>query len=1211
MNAPPFEVEAILDRVGIAKTLVDNGCLPYGVVSESFVQRNDIPTINIPPRESKGFFGGKGQLDRIVNVTLDVDSHTEQNAHFYVAPDYLGYDLILGQAWMRKHDIRLEPARGRLFVRSTGARVQSTYQAPRSKGNIAHVSVAAINAFTRRARRTNREQENAVFAMSMADIQKALTPKEPIDPHTKLPAQYRDFIDLFKPENASELPPHRGEGIDHKIELVQQDGKEPQIPWGPLYNMTKEELIVLRKTLTELLDKNFIRVSHSSAAAPVLFVRKPSGGLRFCVDYRALNAITKKDRYPLPLIHETLTQIGKAKWFTKLDVSAAFHKIRIAEGQEWMTAFRTRYGLFEWQVTPFGLANAPSTFQKYINWALREHLDETCSAYMDDVLVYTDGPIEEHREHVRTILRKLKNAGLYLDIAKCEFEVTTTKYLGYIVRAEEGIAMDPEKVRAIQSWKPPSTVKGVRSFLGFANFYRSFIPGFSRIATPIQELTHKDALFQWTPRCQESFQKLKDLFTTEPILATFDPDRTTVLETDSSGYNVGGVLSQYDREGYLRPCAYFSKKNSPAECNYEIYDKELLAIVRCLEEWDAELRSVGEFEIITDHKNLEYFYTARKLTERHVRWSVFMSKFNFKIIYRKGKDNERADALSRREQDMPDDDNDERIQGRTFQLLQANPKTQQTAFIAPILDGDTSDTPPETLSYETPDKWEQAKQSDSVYQEAMKCLKEGRRTFPMKLGLKVSIAECRLDRQENLFFRDRKWVPEDEPLRTRLIQGAHDSPLIGHPGREQTYIVVSREFFWPRMSKDIQRFVRNCDVCGRTKPWREQKKGLLKPLPLPDHPWQDITMDFVTDLPLCEGKNNILVVTDRLTKGVIFEAMGRISVEETAWALVRTVVKRHGLPRTITSDRGTQFTSDIWRVLCRLCRIERRLSTAYHPQTDGASERVNAVMEAYLRAYTAYEQDDWERLLPLAELAINGRTSSSIGTSPFFLSHGFNLSPFEPTRPVEDLARGSPRSPIQQGEAIVRTIKEGLDWARASLAWAQQEMEHQSNRHRDPAPEYQEGDHVWLKLKNINTDRPSKKLDWKNAKYHVQEVIGSHAVRLNTPPGIHPIFHVDLIRPAGNDPFHSQISDDTQPPAIVVNGDEEWQVDKITAEHWVRRGRRKQLLYEVKWTGYARTTKEPAATLEDTAALDRWEEETAHIRGPDGTLPEGFRTESM
>ncbi|KAH0829387.1 hypothetical protein FOPE_10738 [Fonsecaea pedrosoi] len=225
--------------------------------------------------------------------------------------------------------------------------------------------------------------------------------------------------------------------------------------------MSREELLVLRKTLIELLDKGFIRVSNSPAAAPVLFVRKLGGGLRFCVDYRGLNKITKKDRYPLPLIYETLRNIGRVKWYTKLDVIAAFHQIRITKGDEWKTAFRTRYGLYEWLVTPFRLANTPSTFQKYINWALRDYLDVFYSAYIDDILIYSYGSLTQHREHVRKVLQRLREAGLRIDIDKCEFEVKSTKYLRFIIEAEKGVRMDPEKVKAILDWEAPKTVKGV------------------------------------------------------------------------------------------------------------------------------------------------------------------------------------------------------------------------------------------------------------------------------------------------------------------------------------------------------------------------------------------------------------------------------------------------------------------------------------------------------------------------------------------------------------------------------------------------------------------------------------------------------------------------------------------------------------------------------------------------------------------------------
>ncbi|KAI0992287.1 hypothetical protein K3495_g15899, partial [Podosphaera aphanis] len=341
-------------------------------------------------------------------------------------------------------------------------------------------------------------------------------------------------------------------------------GRDKDVPWGPLYGMTREELLVLRKTLTELQDKNWIRVSSSPGGAPVLFIKKPGGGLRFCVDYRALNAVTERDRYPLPLIRETMQILSGASWLTKVDVRSAFHRLRIAEGDEWKTAFRTRFGSFEWLVTPFGLAGAPSAFQRWINKVLGDLLGVTCSAYVDDVVIFTDGDLKNHWTKVSQVLQRLQNAGLKLDPKKCEFARKEIKYLGFIVNVNEGIKVDPEKVKAIGTWEAPKNIKGVRSFLGFANFYRTFIPEFAQTSAPLQSLTKKGTPFRWDQEQRESFEGLKSLFSTAPILALWNGENPTVLETDASGWATGGCLLQKQPGGQLKPVAYFSKKLSPA-----------------------------------------------------------------------------------------------------------------------------------------------------------------------------------------------------------------------------------------------------------------------------------------------------------------------------------------------------------------------------------------------------------------------------------------------------------------------------------------------------------------------------------------------------------------------------------------------------------------------------------------------------------------------
>jgi hypothetical protein len=957
--------------------------------------------------------------------------------------------MILGKAWLRKEQALLDAKNGCLVFQNSGLTV---YSEPEHNSYDHKQVSASVYSFL-----IHRKRKLLVFTTSLADINKALAEKKYTDPRTKLP----DWIGpelhkVFDRTEADKLPPHR-KTVDHSIELVRTaDGSEQTVPWGPLYNMSREELLVLRKTLTELLDKEFIRVSNSPAAAPVLFVRKPGGGLRFCCDYRALNKITRKDRYPLPLIQETLNRIAKAKWFTKMDVIAAFHKIRIREGDEWKTAFRTRFGLYEWLVTPFGLANAPSTFQRYINSTLQEFLDDFISAYVDDILVFTDGTRKQHREHIRKVLWKLQEAGLQLDIDKCEFEVKTTKYLGFIVEAGQGLRMDPAKVKAVTDWKAPSSAKGVLGFLGFANFYRRFIKDFSQIAAPLYALVKKGTTFRWGEEANQAFQQLKEAFVQAPVLAQFDPDDDTVLETDSSGYCLGGVLSQF-KNGILRPVAYYSKKLQPAECNYPIYDKELLAIIRCLEEWEAELKSVGQFTILTDHKNLEYFTTVCKLSERQMRWQLVLSKFNPIIQYRPGKEGGLPDALTRRDQDLPQE-GDQRLNHRMTQLIpdgmiQGN-AIRLAPVSAPVAEQQVTVWP---FTDWLRDLWEEGKAQDKDFDRLLTTVRQGVRVFPTDLAspVKVSVSDCTVDEAGDLRFRGRLWVPNYEPLRTAIVQEMHDSTLTGHPGKNSTIAIVSRDFFWPNLQSTVRQFVRNCGVCGRTTVWRDRKQGLLRPLPVPEQQWQEISVDFIGPLPVSNGFDCIAVFTDRLGKGVLLcPCKTTITAEEFAKLFITSYFSLHGLPRAIVSDRGPQFIGQAWQTVCRLLRIERRISTAFHPQTDGSTERANAEVETLLRRWVNKEQNDWADWLPVVQLALNGRDSATTGVSPFLLSHGYPLRTIDPL--TEVIPPADTRTPIQKGEAIVAKIKGVTEWAQSEMAKAQQDQEIQANRSRNVAPAYEE-----------------------------------------------------------------------------------------------------------------------------------------------------------
>lgn len=1253
MDGPPFIVSALINHHSFAKTLLDTGCLSYGLCDSRYARKHGITRIKITPRSMVAFDKDVDEIvDEVVMVSLNIDGHHQEKVFLYVVPQLAGYDMILGMPWFKSQDAFICQRRNAVVIQSSGIVARNISHQEGYEEDHKLVSAAAFTVLSRR-KRSPAAKRLQVFSVTMADIQKALTPKKKVDPKTVLPPWFFEWLDTFDATAAEKLPPLRGDGVDHGIDLEKVDGKTPQAPWGPLYNMSREELLVLRRTLVENLDKGFIRVSNSPAAAPVLFVKKPGGGLRFCVDYRALNKLTRKDRYPIPLIYETLRNVSRAKWFTKLDVIAAFNKLRIREGDEWLTAFRTRYGLFEWLVTPFGLANAPSTFQKYINWALRDYLDEFCSAYIDDILIYTNGSRHEHREHVKKVLQRMREAGLQLDISKCEFEVQEVKYLGFIIEAGKGIRMDPEKVAAIKEWQAPKTVRGVQGFLGFANFYRRFIQNFSETTLPLHATTTKDKAFHWTPEADAAFEKLKEMFTTAPMLAQFDHDRETIIETDSSGWSTGGTLYQVDDDGLMLPCAFFSKKNNPAECNYPIYDKEMLAIIKCLKEWDAELRSVREFQIRTDHKNLEYFMTTQKLSERQMRWSLALSRYNFTISYIPGDMNARADALSRREQDMPRL-GDDRLVARSAQLLRpevlkgfpkgsirASPVRRSTRIaglrpleahetVSAVISDEIENPLPAVISDEiesplpavvtpaapttrdpvspvTSDEensnldllWQSALATDQTYQEAVLALQQEKRRFPTELKLKVSISECSISPTGDLLYRGRQWVPHSEELRTSIIQGTHDSIACGHPGRESTYAMLARRFFWPGMAKAVRQMVRNCDSCGRNTAWRHRRQGFLKPLPIPDRIWQELSIDFIVDLPESWGCKNIVVVTDRLGKGVAFDSLPNIEAETVAEWFIDRIYRHHGLPRAIVSDRGSQFVGALWKRVCQLLGIDRRLSTAFSPETDGATERMNQTLEDFLRHFVNHDQTNWARLLAMAELAINNRTATSTGVSPFFLSHGYNFEPLDLKAPLGEADNGE--SPIQKADRMVRKLKEASEWAQASMAHAQQLQEETTNRSRDQSSSFQPGDRVWLNLENIKTNRPAKKLDAKHAKYTVKEVISSHNYRLDTPPGIKDVFHTRLLKLAATDPLPSQVQDDSQPGPVLLNEEEEYGIEEICDE----KGTQGRLKYLVKWTGHARPTWEPASALDDTLALDKWE-----IRKSNGHTPLGGRRNS-
>jgi hypothetical protein len=468
----------------------------------------------------------------------------------------------------------------------------------------------------------------------------------------QVPKAFHEYLDVFDEDKADRFPGPRT--WDHKIEL--KEGFQPKS--FKTYNLTPEEQTELDHWTKENLDKGYIRPSKSPMASPFFYVKKKDGKLRPCQDYRYLNDWTIKNAYPLPLISELVDKLTGAKYFTKLDVRWGYNNIRIKDGDQWKAAFKTNKGLFEPTVMFFGMCNSPATFQSMMDSIFADLIEGAIViVYMDDIFLFAKTP-EQLEENTKKVLQRLRENDLYLKPWKCEFCKTKIEWLGLII--EEGkISMDPGKLKGISEWPVPKTVKQTRGFLGFGNFYRRFIKGFSNIVQPLNNLLRKDRKFEWTELCQEAFDDLKKRFTEEPVLIMPNRDKPFQIECDASKYASGAILTQLDSNGDRHPCAYISKTFSPTERNYEIYDRELLAIIRALEEWRHYIQgSPHPTIVLSDHKNLTYYREARKLNRRQARWSLYLSEFDIKLVHTPGHKMILSDALSRRPDFVPENDTD-------------------------------------------------------------------------------------------------------------------------------------------------------------------------------------------------------------------------------------------------------------------------------------------------------------------------------------------------------------------------------------------------------------------------------------------------------------------------------------------------------------------------------------------------------------------------
>ncbi len=765
-------------------------------------------------------------------------------------------------------------------------------------------------------------------ANDLAAKAKADRPKKTFE--EMVPEHYHSFRDLFSKENFDDLPERKP--WDHAIELIPNAKATLDCKVYPLNRHEQEQL---DKFLDENLESGRIHPSKSPFASPFFFVKKKDGTLRPVQDYRKLNEMTIKNRYPLPLISELINKLCGAKYFTKLDVRWGYNNVRIKEGDEEKAAFRTNRGLFEPTVMFFGLTNSPATFQWMMNDIFRDLIGEgKVTIYLDDILIFSKN-LQDHRQIVKRILQRLREHKLFLKAEKCEFEVLETEYLGVII-SENSVRMDPVKIAGIAEWPTPRRKKELQLFLGFTNFYRKFIKMYSKVVRPLTQLTG-NAEWRWTGEQDRAFNELKRQMAEDVILAIPTNDNPFRVEADASEGAVGAVLSQ--KQGRVwRPVAFMSKSLSATERNYEIYDKELLAIMLALSEWRHYLMGAKEnMEIWTDHQNLQYFRLPQKLNRRQARWVTELTEYHFTLHHKPGAQNVKADLLSRRQDhDQGHEDNNDIV------IL------QEHHFRALILPTTT----------ETHQHIQEVTRQEELWDE----------------GIATSLHHERgISRQGNLLtYNGRIYVPHNKALRGEIISQYHDHITAGHPGIEKTKELILRDYWWPKLKKDVEAYIKGCETCQQTKTSTAAKQAPLYPNEVPTGPWTHISVDMVTGLPDSNGHDAILMIVDRFSKAIIPIACNvELSAEGWARILRDHVYARHGMPRVVISDRGPQFVSKFMKELYRMLDITQNASTAFHPQTDGQTERVNQEVEKYLRIFVNHRQTDWSNWLPLAEFAHN------------------------------------------------------------------------------------------------------------------------------------------------------------------------------------------------------------------------------------------------
>ncbi|BHF62603.1 hypothetical protein SprV_0200558800 [Sparganum proliferum] len=817
------------------------------------------------------------------------------------------------------------------------------------------------------------------------------------------------------------------------------DARPIRVPPRRLPIFYQKELDAL---INDMLSRKIIRPSQSPWSSPIVLVKKKDGSMRLCIDYRKLNAVTKEDSFPLPRIDTTLDALAGNTMFSTLDLASGYWQVEVRPSDREKTAFAVPSGLYEFETMPFGLANAPSTFQRLMNQVLAQLIPTSCLVYMDDIIVLGKD-FDSHLKNIRAVFNILRQAGLTLKPSKCIFIKPRVKFLGHVVSAA-GIETDDEKVTQIREWPTPADVTEVRSFLGLASYYRRFIKDYAQIAGPLHKLTQKDVKFKWTADCTNSFQTLKDKLCSTPILVFPDISNDAgkfILDTDASDTAIGAVLSQQQSDGTERVIQYLSRSLTKAERRYCVTRKEMLALTHFVEECRPYLQ-YRPFVVRTDHSALTWLRNFKNPEGQVARWQEKLAEYDFECVFRPGRQHGNADALSRKPHrphgECPSctDIAISAIALQSDQCLLWAAAQRDDPHICPIYDRKVSNARPLSKaelaghSYET------------------RCL----HSLWDKLFIENGV----------LFYRDNEQYPKRVVLPLSMVDDVVERmhAELGHSGTHKTEWALRRRYYWPNQKTDIQNILRSCGHCLGFKSPGHSYRAPLQPIKT-GYPNERVAVDLVGPIaPSARGNRFILVMVDCFTKMAEAVPLPDASVPTVARAIFNGWICRWGAPDQLHSDRGSSFESSVVHELCKVLKIKKTRTTAYHPQGNGQVERTNRTLINLLRAFVDRNAaSTWDEALPACMLAYRSTVNATTQHTPFFLTCGRDM------QLPEDLHL-PPIHPVENVDTYASRMKKALriasEEARLHLQEGQRRQKAFYDRLAHGTP-YQEGDIVWMR----------------------------------------------------------------------------------------------------------------------------------------------------